>query len=100
MVLSYPTVDALLIIINNKIMAEETKEIVLSNGKIAVIGSFKGRHILEAQRAAGEDKDKMIFALIATCVKIDGKPVILEELLEDVPGGDVLKLMGEFSENF
>ncbi|KQC02098.1 phage tail assembly protein [Pedobacter sp. Hv1] len=80
-------------------MAEQSKNIELSGGKIATLGEFKGKHILLAQKVSGEDKDKMMFALIATCVKIDGKPVVMEDL-EDMPGPDVLKLMGEFSENF
>jgi len=80
-------------------MAEEQKKIELSDGKFAIVGEFKGKHILAAQRVAGEDKDKMLFALIASCVKIDDKPVMMEDL-DEMPGADVLKLMGEFSENF
>lgn len=80
-------------------MAEETKKIELKDGKIAVIGEFKGKHISAAQRLVGDDKEKMILALIATCVTIDGKPILIEDL-DEMPGSDVLKLMGEFSENF
>lgn len=80
-------------------MAEQGKKIELSGGRIAVIGDFKGKHVLEAQRLVGKEADKMIFALIATCVKIDGNSVFIEDL-DDMNGADVLTLMGEFGENF
>lgn len=80
-------------------MAEEKKELILSDGKIAKVGEFKGKHVLQAQKVAGKDTDKMIFALIATCVTVDDKKIVMEDL-EEMNGGDVLNLMGEFSGNF
>lgn len=75
------------------------KEIELSEGKIATVSAFKGRHIVEAQKVIGKESEKMMLALIAQCVTIDGNPVLLEEL-EDMDGADVLVLMGEFGGNF
>lgn len=77
----------------------EKKEIKLSNGSVAVVGEFKGRHVLEAQKTVGKETEKMIFALMAQCVTIDGNKKVLEDY-EDMPGADVLLLMGEFGENF
>lgn len=78
---------------------QENKLITLSDGKIATVTPFKGKHILEAQKAIGKDTEKMMLALIAQCVKIDDKQVILEEI-EEMNGADVLVLMGEFGGNF
>jgi hypothetical protein len=78
---------------------QENKTIELNDGKIAVIKPFKGKHILEAQKLVGTETEKMMFGLIAQCVTIDGKAVLFEEV-DDMPGGDVLKLMGEFGGNF
>ncbi len=81
-----------------KVMSEK-KEIKLSTGSVAVIGEFKGRHVLEAQKAVGKETEKMMFALMAQCVTIDGNKKVLEDF-EEMPGSDVLLLMGEFGENF
>lgn len=54
---------------------------------------------MAAQKASGGDSDKIIFALIAQCVTIDGKVVVMEDL-EDMNGADCLALMGEFGSNF
>lgn len=73
------------------------KEIKLTSGKIAVIQPFKGRHIMQAQRIAGGDQERFLYALIAMLTTIDGQGIVLEDL-EAMDGRDVLKLMGEFSE--
>lgn len=80
-------------------MAEEKKELTLSDGSIAKIGEFKGKHVLQAQKVVGKDSDKMLFALIASCVQINDKPIVMEDL-DEMNGSDVLTLMGEFSGNF
>lgn len=77
----------------------EKKQITLSDGRIAEVGEFKGRHVLEAQKVVGKETEKMIFALMAQCITIDGKKLVIEDY-EDMPGPDVLSLMGEFGENF
>lgn len=72
------------------------KTITLPSGKIAEIGAFKGKHILQAKRMAGDDAERVVLAMIAICTKIDGKEVLMEDL-EEMDGFDVLQLMGEFS---
>jgi hypothetical protein len=76
------------------------KEITLPSGKVATIGEFKGKHVMQAQRIADGDQGKMLFAMIALVVTIDGKGIVMEEM-EEMEGRDCLKLMAEFStENF
>lgn len=75
----------------------ENKEMELPvSKKTAVIKEFKGKHIREAQRIGGDDTGKMLFAMIALCVEVDGKPVTMEDL-DEMPGMDVLTLQKEFS---
>lgn len=76
------------------------KEIQLSDGRTAVVADFFGYHVEEAQAVANGDQKKMISALIAQCVTIDGNPVTMEEL-RLMRGKDYLSIMAEFSsENF
>lgn len=74
-----------------------TKTITLPSGRIAELKEFKGKHIREAQRIAEGDSERIMFAIIAMLVTIDGKPVVMEDM-DDMPGGDVLKLMAEFGD--
>jgi hypothetical protein len=39
----------------------------------------------------------MLFAMMAMCIEIDGKPIVMEDL-DDMNGGDCLKLQGAFGE--
>lgn len=75
------------------------KQITLPSGKTATIAGFKGKHIREAQKMAGGDEGKLIYALIAQTTKIDDKPVVMEDI-DEMNGPDVLALMGEFGGNF
>lgn len=75
------------------------KEITLPSGKIAKVHPFKGKHILDAQKAAGDDQNKVIYAIIAQLCTIDGQKLVMEDILE-MEGPDVLALMGEFGSNF
>lgn len=75
------------------------KQIKLPSGRIAEIRPFKGKDILSAQKAAGNDQERIIFALIAQTVLIDNSHVVMEDL-EEMDGMDVLALMGEFGQNF
>ena len=77
----------------------ELKTITLSDGRIATIGDFKGKHLLAAQRAAGGEQEKVPFGMIAACVTIDGAKIVIEDL-EEMDGRDVFKLIGELNENF
>lgn len=74
----------------------ETKEIKLPSGKTAVIAPFKGKHVREAQKVAGDDTSLIVFAMIALTTTIDGQPVVAEDL-DEMDGMDVMALMGEFS---
>lgn len=75
------------------------KDITLSDGRTASVQEFFGYHVEEAQAVADGDTKKMISALIAQCVTIDGQPVTMEEVRQ-MRGKDYLSLMKEFSENF
>lgn len=75
---------------------EIVKEFDLPSGKKAAVKKFRGLDVLRAQRMAGEDTEKVLFAMIATCVLIDGEPIVMEDL-EVMDGFDVVRLMGEFN---
>jgi hypothetical protein len=75
------------------------KTITLPSGKTAVISDFKGKHIRKAQQIGAGDSGKMMFALIAEIVTIDGNGIVMEDL-DEMSGPDVLKLMTELDVNF
>lgn len=78
----------------------QTKEVSLpGTGRKAVVSGFLGKHVMEAQKIAGTESEKVLFAMIAQVTTIDDKPVLMEELLE-MDGFDVLALMGAFGANF
>jgi hypothetical protein len=77
-----------------KTPAARTK--VLPSGVVAVIGTFKGRHIRESQKLVGTETERYLFALIALTTTFDGKTVIMEDV-EEMDGWDVLALMAEFN---
>ena len=52
-----------------------TKEITLSDGKIAVIKDGKGRDLLNAQKKA-KSSDEIPYALIAELTEIDGNYLV------------------------
>lgn len=67
-----------------------TKEITLSDGKIAVIKDGKGRDLLNAQKKA-KSSDEIPYALIAELTEIDGIYLVYEDILE-LPIADVIQL--------
>ena len=67
-----------------------TKEITLSDGKIAVIKDGKGRDLLNAQKKA-KSSDEIPYALIAELTEIDGNYLVYEDTLE-LPIADVIQL--------
>lgn len=77
----------------------KNKEIILSDGRVATVGEFKGKHIVKAQAIAGEDAHKTMLAIVSVCVKINGDGVAMEDL-EEMNGFDVMKLISVFSGNF
>jgi hypothetical protein len=69
---------------------------VLPSGVKVVIKPFKGRHIMQAQKIAGQDTEKYLPALIALTCEFDGTTKVAEDI-EEMPGWDVLRLMALFS---
>ena len=67
-----------------------TKEITLSDGKIAIIKDGKGRDLLNAQKKA-KTSDEIPYALIAELTEIDGNYLVYEDILE-LPIEDVILL--------
>lgn len=67
-----------------------TKEITLSDGKIAIIKDGKGRDLLNAQKKA-KSSDEIPYALIAELTEIDGNYLVYENILE-LPIADVIQL--------
>lgn len=67
-----------------------TKEITLSDGKIAVLKDGKGRDLLNAQKKA-KSSDEIPYALIAELTEIDGNYLVYEDILE-LPIADVIQL--------
>ncbi len=60
---------------------------------------FLGKDVFAAQKVADGSEENMLAALIAQCVKIDGKAVVMEDI-SLMDGFDVLTLMQEFSSFF
>lgn len=67
-----------------------TKEITLSDGKIAIIKDGKGRDLLNAQKKA-KSSDEIPYALIAELTEIDGNYLVYVDILE-LPIADVIQL--------
>jgi hypothetical protein len=67
-----------------------TKEITLSDGRLAVIKDGKGRDLLNAQKKA-KTSDEIPYALIAELTEIDGEYLVYEDILE-LQIEDVIKL--------
>ena len=67
-----------------------SKEIKLSDGKLAVIKDDKGLDLLNAQKKA-KTSDEIPYALIAELTEIDGKYLVYEDILE-LPIEDVILL--------
>lgn len=80
------------------------KVITLPSGKVASCSHGTGLTLMNAQRVVGiknaDDTVKLVFALIAQLVTIDGRAIVFEDLLE-MDLLDVLALQGEvLGENF
>lgn len=76
------------------------KNVKLSGtNRAAVIRTFLGKDIREAQRVADGDSSKIMFAIIAITTTIEGEAVTMEEL-DEMDGFDVMDLMAAFGANF
>ena len=80
---------------NLTVAADGTVTLVLPSGKTAIMKPYKGKQIRQAQKAAGGDETKLVYAIIALTTEIEGKPIVMEDL-DEMSGPDVLKLMGQF----
>jgi hypothetical protein len=88
-------------------MTEVTRTTRLPSGKQAEVRKGKGRDLMRAHRAVAGNAEPMSvsFALIAELARIDGKPLVYEDVLE-MDLDDVLALeaevtgAGEVRENF
>ena len=67
-----------------------SKEIKLSDGKLAVIKDGKGLDLLNAQKKA-KTSDEIPYALIAELTEIEGNYLVYEDILE-LPIEDVILL--------
>lgn len=79
----------------------KAKTIALPSGAQAQVRAGIGRDLMRAQRvAAGGEASAVIFALIAELVRIDGRKIIYEDVLE-MDLADVVVLQAEVvGENF
>jgi len=78
-------------------MAQTEKSIALPSGKVALMRPGKGRDWIRAHNAvAGEvgNPNAVTMALVAQLTKIDGKPIVYEDLL-GMDVDDVLILQAE-----
>jgi hypothetical protein len=80
-------------------MEQPVKTMKLPSGKTATFEPFVGKHVRKAAQMSNGDNTKIVFAMIALTVQIDGQAVVMEDL-DEMNGQDVLALMGEFSSNF
>jgi hypothetical protein len=79
-----------------------TKELTLPSGAKATIAPFKGRHVKEAMKHAGDGAGAydIVFSLISMLVTINGQRIVPEQM-DDMDGMDVMMLVAEFSgDNF
>ncbi|NHQ83163.1 hypothetical protein HA051_16485 [Chromobacterium vaccinii] len=72
--------------------------IKLSDGRVATVAPFKGRHIRLARTMARDAGHDFLFALIAQTVAIDGQAIVPEDL-DDMDGHDVVKLQAAVEGN-
>ena len=67
--------------------------IKLPSGVFVSMRPGKGRDLLAAQRAAGQDTHQIMYGLIASLCTFDGQKKVLEDVL-DMPLADVMVLTG------
>ena len=79
----------------------ETRTVELPSGATAEVRRGLGRDLMRAQRmVAGGDASAVVFALIAELVRVDGRKMVYEDVLE-MELGDVMTLQAEvIGENF
>lgn len=73
------------------------RKLTLSTGSVARFHRCKGTALVNAQRKSGDDSSMMTFALLSEMITIDGKAVLMEDLVQ-ADLFDLLKLQGVFGE--
>lgn len=72
--------------------------IALSDGRLATVADFKGRHIRNARRMQLEAGYDFLFALIAQVTTINGVGIVPEDL-DEMAGKDVVRLQAAVEGN-
>lgn len=72
--------------------------IPLSDGRLATVADFKGKHIRNARRMQLEAGYDFLFALIAQVTTINGAGIVPEDL-DEMPGKDVVRLQAAVEGN-
>jgi hypothetical protein len=77
-------------------LADEGRDVTLPSGAVARIRRAKGKDVRLAMMAVGQpfDPGRYSFAVIARTVKIDGKPITMEQV-DELDGDDATALMAE-----
>jgi len=71
----------------------KVKQLQLSTGKTAIVRELMGKEVLKYQRLAEGDREKVLPAMMAIAIKIDGAELLMEDYLEDIKAKDYHKLM-------
>lgn len=77
---------------------EILKEIKLASGKELTVYKGKGRHLFDAQMKA-RDASEILWVLLSELIKIDGKKIVMEDLLE-MDLDEVLQIQTAFTEAY
>lgn len=79
----------------------DTKQVTLSDGKVATIRRPKGRDLIRAHDAAGDGANRFKFtcAMLAQIVTLDGRACVFEDV-QELYASDIDRLAGEASGDF
>jgi len=72
------------------------REVILSDGRKAVIRKGKGKDVKAAMRVADSDSSAYMFAMMAALTTIEGNVIVAEDL-EEMDMKDVMTLQTEFA---
>ncbi len=71
--------------------------VLLADERIAKVKQGTGAAVEQATMMMGNDKSKYLSSLMAGCIEIDGRPLVMEELAE-LPMKSYMRLQLAFSE--
>lgn len=75
----------------------DAEGVVLSDGRRATFRALKGRDAMKAHERAGGDGEKTNYVLAAMATKIDGRPIVLEDL-EELTLADFFAIVNGYGE--